>query len=193
MIVNANSQDVSTYFVLRKVTDNTELTGATITDIDLTYTRSGADHVLKVDATALATPDAEHSDNKAIEVDATDCPGLYRVDWPDAAFVAGVKQIILTVKYATAFTEHLLVELDSDGAGAIEWTYTLTSSVAPNPPIPDAHVWVTSDLLGTNIIASGTTDQYGEVTFNLDAGEIYVWRAKTGFTFVNPDVEGVSA
>jgi len=112
MIVNAGSQDVSTYFVLRKATDNTELTGVTITDIDLTYTRSGADHVLKVDATALTTPDAAHADNKAIEVDATDCPGLYRVDWPDAAFATGVKQVVLTVKYATAFTEHLLVELD---------------------------------------------------------------------------------
>lgn len=111
MNVAPNSTDVSTYFCLRKAADGTELTGATITNIDLVYTRSGADHAVKVDATALATPDAAHADNKAIEVDATSAPGLYRVDWPDAAFAEGAREVILTVIYATAFTEHLRVEL----------------------------------------------------------------------------------
>jgi hypothetical protein len=113
------------------------LTGATITDIDLVYTRTGADHVAKVDATALATVDAAHADNKAIEIDATSAPGLYRIDWPDAAFASGAREVILTVILATAFVEHVRVDIDdsissvkakTDTIGIV--SMTVTSPVA---------------------------------------------------------------
>ena len=77
------------------------------------------------------------------------------------------------------------------GAGAITWVYTLTDTDTGNP-IADADIWVTSDEAGTNVIASGKTDQYGKVTFFLDEGEIFVWRQKSGWNFVNPDTEVVS-
>ena len=77
------------------------------------------------------------------------------------------------------------------GAGALQYVYTLTSSV-DETPIADAQVWVTTDEAGLNIIAAGTTDQYGQVTFQLDAGTVYIWRAKTGWTFINPEEEAVS-
>ena len=77
------------------------------------------------------------------------------------------------------------------GAGAIEWTYTLTSSV-DGAPIPDADVWVSTDNLGANVIASGRTNALGVVTFYLDAGNVYIWRQKSGWNFVNPDLEVVS-
>ena len=80
---------------------------------------------------------------------------------------------------------------NSPGAGANEWTYTLTE-VGSGDPIPDADVWVTSDAPGTTVIASGRTDQYGVVTFMLDAGTVYVWRQKSGWNFTNPDVEAVA-
>lgn len=73
-------------------------------------------------------------------------------------------------------------------AGAITFTYNLTST-AGGQPIADADVWVTTDIAGTNTIASGRTDQYGNVTFYLDAGTVYVWSQKTGFNFDNPDTE----
>jgi hypothetical protein len=111
MDVVAGSTDVTTYVVLRLAADGTEATGLTITDIDLQYTRSGAAPAAKVDATALAATDSAHGDNQAIEIDATDQPGLYRVDWPDAAFASGVREVVLTVKVATCFTEHLRVNL----------------------------------------------------------------------------------
>jgi hypothetical protein len=113
MTVTGGSTDVTTYFSLRLAADGTEATGLTITNFDLQYVRSGATPAAKVDATALAATDSAHADNKAIEIDATDQPGLYRVDWPDAAFAAGVKEVILTVKCATAFTEHLRVMIDA--------------------------------------------------------------------------------
>lgn len=77
------------------------------------------------------------------------------------------------------------------GSGAISWTYTVTDS-GTGLPIPDAQIWVTSDLAGSNVIASGTTDILGQITFMLDAGTVYVWRAKTLYNFVNPDTEVVS-
>ena len=77
------------------------------------------------------------------------------------------------------------------GVGAITWAYTLTSDVAPNPPIADADAWVTTDLAGTNVVASGRTNAAGVVTFFLDAGTVYVWRQKSGWDFDNPDSEVV--
>lgn len=77
------------------------------------------------------------------------------------------------------------------GAGAISFSYYLNSSV-DNSPIADADIWVTTDITGTNVIASGRTDQNGRVVFYLDAGTIYVWRQKSGWDFANPDIEVVS-
>jgi hypothetical protein len=81
--------------------------------------------------------------------------------------------------------------IPSAGAGAIAWTYTLTNSVT-GLPIADADVWITTDLAGLNVIAQGKSDQNGVTTFQLDAGTVYVWRAKSGFTFTNPDTEEVT-
>jgi hypothetical protein len=111
MIVLGGSIDVTTYFSLRLAASGADATGLVITDLDLTYVRSGATPASKVDATALGSVNAAHADNQAIAVDGTNAPGLYRVDWPDAAFASGVREVILTVKHASCFTEHLRVEL----------------------------------------------------------------------------------
>jgi len=76
------------------------------------------------------------------------------------------------------------------GAGAIEWTYTLTTDYGT--PIPDADVWVTTDESGNSVVASGRTNANGVITFYLDAGTVYVWSQKTGYNFTNPDLEVVS-
>ena len=79
----------------------------------------------------------------------------------------------------------------SAGAGAITFTYTLTVTDAVTP-IADVTVWVTSDEAGTIIVASGTTNVLGVVTFYLDAATYYLWRQKAGYNFTNPDEEEVS-
>jgi hypothetical protein len=53
-------------------------------------------------------------------------------------------------------------------------------------------MWVTTDEAGNNVIASGRTDSYGNVTFYLDAGTVYIWGQKDGYNFTNPDTEVVS-
>lgn len=76
------------------------------------------------------------------------------------------------------------------GAGAIEFIYTLTD-IATGFPIDGATVWATTDLAGLNVVASGTTDLFGQVHFWLDVGTYYFWRQKAGWTFVEPDIEQV--
>ena len=151
MIVQAGSTNVTTYFVLRTAADGTATTGATITDIDLQYCRSGAAPSAKADATALAATNSAHADNKAFEIDGTDAPGLYRVDWPDAAFAAGVREVILTVKLASSFIEHLRVELspavdvqaldgDETAADNLKLQYDTTGLIGGTFPASQAQV-----------------------------------------------------
>jgi hypothetical protein len=83
-----------------------------------------------------------------------------------------------------------LINADS-GAGAISHVYTLTDSV-DGTPIDGAEVWVTTDAAGVNVVASGTTNSSGIVTFMLDAGTYYFWRRRSGYNFINPDTETVA-
>lgn len=119
MVLEIGSTDVTTCFVLRGTDDGIEESGLTVTDFDLQYVRNRETPSAKVDASALGSIDAAHADNSAYEVDATDAPGLYRIDWPDAAFAAGGNYVagepfwvVLTVKCTGVFTEHLLVLID---------------------------------------------------------------------------------
>lgn len=111
---------------------------------------------------------------------------------PSAATIADAVWDEVLSGHATAgSTGSALAAGNSLGAGAISWTYTLTRSDT-SAPIADAAVWVTSDEAGTNVIASGRTNASGQITFMLDAGDIYVWRAKSGWNFTNPDQETVT-
>ena len=118
MIVLKGSADITTYVNLVDSTAGTPETGLTITAIDATYTRMRAAAV-KNDLTALAAVDSAHTDNKAIEVDATNAPGLYRIDWPDAAFLTGADKVILSVTCSGVAPAHLICSLvnynDQDG------------------------------------------------------------------------------
>jgi hypothetical protein len=77
------------------------------------------------------------------------------------------------------------------GTGSTSFTYTLTYA-STGLPIADALVWVTTDSVGNNVVASGYTDLLGEITFYLDTGTFYFWRRKNGVNFVNPDTEVVT-
>lgn len=79
----------------------------------------------------------------------------------------------------------------SSGSGFVEVIYTLTNTVTLLP-IEGAEVMATTDLAGNNIVASGVTDTFGNVTFYLDPGTYYIWREKPGFTFTNPESKVVT-
>lgn len=87
--------------------------------------------------------------------------------------------------------------VDDRVISAIEFTYTVTST-AGNVPVQDVDVLISSDLLGINMVWTGTTDSFGVArdTYGykprLQPGTYYFWRSKSGFTFPNPDTEVVS-
>ena len=112
MNVTGGTTDVTTYFMMRLAATGVAATALTIANLKLQYTRTGVAPTAMVAATALAATDTAHTDNYAIEIDATDQPGVYRIDWPDAAFAAGVRQAILSVVCATCFSETLAVNID---------------------------------------------------------------------------------
>jgi hypothetical protein len=114
MNVEGGAVNVTTYFMMRLVADGTAATGLTLTTFDLQYTRAGSTPSTKVDGVALAAANSAHLDNGIFEVDATDSPGLYRVDWPDAAFGDGVDSVFLALTYdATVFAEIQKVVIDA--------------------------------------------------------------------------------
>ena len=112
MTVTGGDTDVSTFFMIRLAATGVAATGLTIANFSMQYTRTGAAPAAHAHPTALAAADTAHADNYAYECDATNSPGLYRFDWPDAAFAAGVRQVALYVTCATAFAEAQVVDID---------------------------------------------------------------------------------
>jgi hypothetical protein len=110
MIIAPGSVDVTTYFKLVDPAAGTPETGLDVTALDATYVRDRATAV-KADLALLGAVDAAHANNSAIEVDATNAPGLYRVDWPDAAFATGVSRVQLVVNGAAIDPAAIEVEL----------------------------------------------------------------------------------
>lgn len=74
------------------------------------------------------------------------------------------------------------------GDGVNTFVYSVTDDVT-GLPIQGVFCTVTTDAIGDAIVAQATTDLFGNVTFYLDSGTYYIWRVKTGYTFVNPDIE----
>ena len=109
MIVTAGSTNVSVYFYIvgdaGHATPGEPVTGLLFSDIETggsaSYMRQGA---ARTDLTliTLANASAAHSDGGFILVDDTNMPGVYRCDYPDAAFATGVDQTILQISVASA-------------------------------------------------------------------------------------------
>ena len=74
------------------------------------------------------------------------------------------------------------------GTGASANTYTLVDG--DGAAIADADIWATTDEAGSVVVASGTTDDNGQIIFYMDAGTTYyIWAQKAGYNFTNPDTE----
>jgi len=99
---------------------------------------------------------------------------------PVAIYVTGLNCIQQNLEY--------VIQLRVDTA--ITFTYNVTDSIT-GLPLDDVEVWNTTDIAGINVIANGFTDVFGNFTSYLDVGTYYFWRSKSGYTFVDPDVEVV--
>jgi hypothetical protein len=93
--------------------------------------------------------------------------------------------------YAEGTAGYVIGHLESSGSGSVYWPYTVTDSATGNP-IAGVTVSVSTDIAGSVVVASGTTNASGVVNFNLDPGTYYLWLSKTGYTFTNPDTEVIA-
>lgn len=100
--IKAGATSVSLPFVLRKTADNTEMTGKVAADMTLSYWRQGGLRVA-ITASDLAAVDSAYSSGGVKEVDATNAPGLYRLDVPNAALATGTDWVVIAVKVAAAY------------------------------------------------------------------------------------------
>ena len=110
--IKAGSTDVTTYIKLVDPTSGDEETNLTIANLMMVYVRSRAGAVSAV-AVAGSSASAAHVDSRIFEVDSTF--GLYRCDWPDAAFAVGADKVILGIQGTaidTAFEQWILKDFD---------------------------------------------------------------------------------
>lgn len=89
--------DYTSYFVMRDSTNHAPNLSVTVTDIDLYYVEQLLAISAKADCSALGSADAAHSDNGAYHVG----KGLYRIDWPDAAFDGGIGKVVILIVECT--------------------------------------------------------------------------------------------
>lgn len=115
-----------------------------------------------------------------------------------AAIIAAMPTVLTSAQIrqemdsnSTKLASILNAVVPTAGSGDIAYTYVLTDDETESP-IVGAEVSVSTDSAGANIVASGTTDINGSVTFNLDAGTYYFWRDHPNYSFTDPDTEVVS-
>jgi hypothetical protein len=129
--IKAGSTSVSTNLVLRKTADNTELTGIVFGGVTATYRRQGASGVA-ITTSALGSVSAAYSSGGWFEADATNRPGEYRLDIPDAAFATGADFVVIAVKVASAYVYYERFALESKGAAEVSSQLTAGVTVTTN-------------------------------------------------------------
>lgn len=143
MKIPAGSTNVSVYYYIQQDASATSpgepVTGLLFSDIETggsaSYMRQGAARVDLILIT-LASASAAHSDGGFILVDDTNMPGLYRCDYPDAAFVAGVDITLCQIVVASAnnaVASPVMVELNTN-ADVVSWN---GSALSGNGPFPE--------------------------------------------------------
>lgn len=73
---------------------------------------------------------------------------------------------------------------------AIPWSVTVNDGANP---LDGVSVWVTTDLLGTNVVANGYTNTIGVVSFTLDESTLYTWKQLSGYNATNPEAMVVAS
>ena len=116
---------------------------------------------------------------------------------PDNASIAAILEdtgttIPVTLATIDSIVDAIKLKTDTlGGAGAIRVEYTVTDTNTLLP-IAGVNVWITTDIEGINVIATGVTDIYGVAIFYLNAGTVYVFRYKDKCTLVNPEIKIIS-
>lgn len=165
---------------------------ATAASIAALNNLSAAQVNAEVDA-ALVDYDAPTFAELDARIDAIDAAIASLDDLNSTQVQAAVNAALVAYDVATSAD----VTTANCGDGTFEFTYTLTST-ATGQPIPDATIRITTDVAGANTVWTGATDVLG-VARNpcsdkprLVAGQYFIFRSLSGYTFNDPDVEVIS-
>jgi hypothetical protein len=90
------------------------VTGLTAGDMTAAYYRPFAASAQTSALSSLSGPDAPHVDGGFVEVDATNAPGLYRLDLPDAAIARGENSVIVTLTSSSSARQYGILHLDPE-------------------------------------------------------------------------------
>jgi len=152
----------------------------------------GGDAVLHT-ASSVAELPASSGLYKATFTGSPAIDGKHRV----VVFLAGQGVASYEVKFTGTDTEIVqageFTNVDVSGlggAGSITYELTVKSS---GTPVAGVECWVSTDSAGSNVVAGTlTTNDFGVVTFLLDAGTYYLWRDSTTHSFPKPTTITVS-
>jgi hypothetical protein len=97
--VKAGSTSVSTFFTLKDTTTGAATTGKVAADMTGSYWRQAGVRVA-ITLANLAAVNSAYSSGGVKEVDATNMPGVYRLDLPDAAVGTGADWVVASIKVA---------------------------------------------------------------------------------------------
>ena len=124
LAIKKASTDVTTYVFIQ---DSSKTTGVGLTGLVYNTTDLVASYVRPLGTrqaltlATLAAADSAHSDGGFKEVDATNMPGVYRLDLPDAVCATGVPSVVVMLKGATNMSpvvlEIQLTDFDLNAAG----------------------------------------------------------------------------
>lgn len=192
MLVTAGSTNRTVYFYIvgdsNHANPGDPVTGLLFSDIETggsaSYVRVGA---ARADFTLVTqTPGGAHTDGGFVEVAGTNCPGLYRCDVPDAAWVTGVDQVIVTILIASAnnaIAAPVLVDItDADLRNAVDLGLTglalATISQGTPPASPDlgeAIMYLYWDAIRAKVVVDTNTANQRAVYDS--AGSTILWEA----------------
>lgn len=169
--IKAGSTSVSLPVELLKSADSTALTGKVYTDVTASYWRQGGTRTAITTAT-LGSVNASYSSGGFVEVDATNMPGVYRFDVPDAAFATGADWVVISLKVSTAFQLNFMFALES--VGAAELSARIPAALASNGEMKADVLRVagtsqTARDLGASVLLSVGT---GSGQVNLTSGKV---------------------
>lgn len=111
LAIKKASTDVTVYVFIQ---DSSKTTGAGLTGLVYNTTDLVASYVRPLAArqalslATLAAVDSAHSDGGFKEIDATNMPGVYRLDLPDAVCATGVNSVVVMLKGAANMAPLLL-------------------------------------------------------------------------------------
>ena len=207
MIVTAGKTNVSVYFYIVQDASATSpgepVTGLLFSDIETggsaSYARQGA---ARTDLTliTLANASATHADGGFILVDDTNMPGLYRCDYPDAAFATGVDQVMLQIVVASAnnavaspiFVEITDFDLRDSVRGGMTALPNADADAAGGLPVSDAggldldDIPLNAELNARTLVAASYFDPATD-----DVATVTTLTNKTGFSLAATGLDAI--